>query len=139
MEVLSNFTITCGRDIVEAFDKIDHTFYVAHLKKFKPDHVFDEDKSVKWNRDEVVRRNQDLADAYLLAREYKAKSLDFLDEAIYKYIMEESVYDTKFTRQEAELIWKNAKKHHEAEPWNWIDEMAETIRDFRNIQKGALS
>ena len=130
MEVITNFEIHCGRDIDQALRQIDKTFYVAHHKKFPVDHVFDEDKSVKWNREEVERRNQAMHDEWKAALEAKGESYQYLYEEIYRYIMEESVYGIHFTRKEAETIWQQTNRHHDQEPWNWVDDMAETMRDF---------
>ena len=130
MEAITKFEISCGRDIDQAIRQIDKTFYVAHHKKFPVDHVFDEDKSVKWNREEVERRNQAIRDEWKAAQEAKSESYQHLHEEIYRYIMEESVYSMQFTRKEAEVIWQQTNRHHDQEPWDWIDEMAETMRDF---------
>ena len=130
MEAITKFEIHCGRDIDLAMRQIDKTFYVAYHKKFPVDHVFDEDKSVKWNREEVERRNQAMHDEWKAAHEAKGESYQYLYEEIYRYIMEESIYGVHFTHKEAEVIWQQTNRHHDHEPWNWVDDMAETIHEF---------
>ena len=130
MEAITKFEIHCSDDIDLAIRQIDKTFYVARHTKFPVDHVFDEDKSVKWNREEVDRRNQVIHDEWKSAMEAKNESYQNLDEAIYKYIMEESVYGRRFTYNEAKAIWQHTLNHHDSEPWSWVDEMADTMHEF---------
>ena len=135
MEVITKFEIHCGYDIELALKQLDQAFYVAPQAKFASDHVFDENKSVKWNREEAIRHNQENKTAFLSAREMKAKSQDYLEEEIYRYIMDESAYGIHFTRAEAQVIWQCTKNHHSSDPWNWVDEMVETIRDFIAVRE----
>ena len=129
MEVITDFKITCGRDMGEAIYRVDKEFYVP-VKRFKDDHVFDEDKSVKWNREEVIRQNDAQIELQRQARDMAAESHKNLSEAIYRYIMEDLSFGCAFTRHEAEVIWAQTVKHHDSEPWNWLDDMAETAYEF---------
>lgn len=138
MEVITNWDIQCGADIEKAIRRLDKEFYVANHKKFPVDHVFDENQTVKWNREEVIRRNQALQDEFFRARELKSLSHDHLLNAIIKYIMEDAVYSESFTESEARIIWQHTINHHESNPWDWVDEMADTFHEFKLvIQKGA--
>ena len=130
MEVITKFDIHCGSDIEQAIRHIDSTFYVAHQRKFSETHVFDEDKSVKWNREEVARRNQAMHDEWKAAMEAKGESYQYLYEAIYKYIMDEAVFGRRFTYNEAKAIWQQTHNHHDQNPWDWVDEMADTMHEF---------
>ena len=130
MEVITNFEIHCGSDIEQAIRLIDKTFYVANHKKFQIGHVFDEEKSVKWNREEVERRNQAIHDEWKAAMEAKGESYQYLYEAIYKYIMDEAVFGRRFTYNEAMAIWQQTHNHHDQNPWDWVDEMADTMHEF---------
>lgn len=50
------------KPIIDWVDKIGRMPSIPDKEKFakyKEDHVFDEDKSVKWNREEVKRRNKE--------------------------------------------------------------------------------
>ena len=130
MEAITKFDIHCGSDIEQAIRQIDKTFYVAHQRKFAETHVFDEDKSVKWNREEVERRNQAIHDEWKAAQEAKGESYQNLYEAIYKYIMDEAVFGRHFTYNEAKAIWQQTYNHHDQNPWDWVDEMADTMHEF---------
>lgn len=130
MEAITNFEIHCGSDIEQAIRQIDKTFYVANHKKFSDTHVFDEDKSVKWNREEVERRNQAIHDEWKATMEAKGESYQHLHEEIYRYIMEEAVFGRRFTYNEAKAIWQQTCNHHDQYPWDWVDEMADTMHEF---------
>ena len=130
MEAIINFEIHCGSDIEQAIRQIDKTFYVANHKKFQIGHVFDEEKSVKWNREEVERRNQAIHDEWIAAMAAKSVSYNNLYEAIYRYIMDEAVFGRHFTYNEAKAIWQQTHNHHDQNPWDWVDEMADTMHEF---------
>ena len=129
MEVITNFDIHCGEDIRAAILRVDHDFYVP-VKRYRDDHVFDEDKSVKWNREEVARQNEKQIELQRQARSHAN-----LSEAIYEYIMNEAIYGHYFSRAEAAFIWAHCCRHHESNPWDWIDEMADTIHEYRLIME----
>lgn len=131
MEVISNWEIHCGDDIRAAIMRLDHEFYVGIHKKFPADYVFDENQSVKWNREEVERKNKELQDEVVQAREMKCISHDNLEKEIIRYIMDESVYGTFFSEAEARAIWQHTKNHHDTNPWDWVDEMADTMHEFQ--------
>lgn len=130
MEAITKFEIHCGSDINQAMMLINKTFQTGHHIKFASDHIFDEDRSVKWNREEVNKQNQIIQEKRELTLAAKNKSYANLDEEIYKYIMEESVYNRRFTYNEAKVIWQQTIIHHDSNPWDWVDEMAETMHEF---------
>lgn len=81
------------REKYEAYRKYtDHIYPYgsAHsLKKYRDNHVFDENRSVKWNREEVERRNKE----YQLEVETHRRDMnkaweDFVSEGI-EYIKQE--------------------------------------------------
>lgn len=133
MKVIDDFDIHCGRDIEQAIYKLDTEFYVP-VKVYREDHIFDEDKSVRWNREEVVRKNQEQKDLRAIAAELRAESSQHFLKELYRYIMNEAVYGHYFTEAEASVIWKEAERHHDSEPWNWVDDMAESMLAFRSVE-----
>jgi hypothetical protein len=62
--------------------------------------------------------------------EAKSESYHNLYEAIYRYIMEEAVFGRHFTYNEAKAIWQQTHNHHDQNPWDWVDEMADTMHEF---------
>lgn len=129
MEVITDFKITCGKDISDALYRLDREFYVP-VKRYREDHVFDADKSVRWNREEVDRQNQAQIDLQKKARSLREESTNYFLTELYRYICQEAVFDYTFTEAEAEQIWQATCKHHDQGPWNWVDDMAESMRDF---------
>lgn len=129
MKVIKCFEIHCGSDISRALKILDDEFYVP-VKKYREDHIFDEEKSVRWNREEVARQNQAQVDLQKQARAMREESNNYFFTELYRYICQEAVYDYTFTESEAEQIWRATCKHHDQEPWNWVDDMAESMRDF---------
>lgn len=81
------------REKYEAYRKYTYHIYPcgsAHsLKKYRDNHVFDENKSVKWNREEVVRRNEEYRREVEAHREDKQKAYHDFVEAGIEYIMRE--------------------------------------------------
>lgn len=76
------------------------------IKKFPDNFIFDEDKTVKWNREEVKRRNSDIASE---KEKIKQRARDIISEArdeIIHYLMD----DYGFTEKVASVIFKKAEE-----------------------------
>lgn len=73
------------------------------LQKYKEGTVIDEEKSVRWNREEVERRNAAYAEEVATLNTKRNKARDTLYEKIYVYIMDE--VGSKCTREKAKAIW----------------------------------
>lgn len=129
MKIINCFEIHCGADINKALQTLDHEFYVP-VCRYREDHIFDEEQSVRWNREEVERQNQAQIELHKKALALRAESTTYFLAELYRYICSESVYDFTFTKAEAEVIWAETQKHHDQEPWNWVDDMAESMRNL---------
>lgn len=132
MEVL-NFkdSIHCNYDIERAMNRLDHECCYRGPNGYRADYIFDEDQSVRWNREEVIRRNQVIEEDKKKCLKIKQESHQNLLEEIYRYLMEEVYFFQEngvyhFTRNEAIAIWTETIKHHDEDAYNWINEMAET-------------
>ena len=62
---------------------------------YSESHVFDEEQSVKWNREEVLRQNQEKKDARNAAAILRVNSNLVMRKAIQKYIERSSAYCRK--------------------------------------------
>lgn len=56
---------------------------------WKEGHIFDEDKSVKWNREEVARKNQEIKDAKVAHRNDQNRLWNELHNDVINALMEE--------------------------------------------------
>ena len=73
--------------------------------------VIDEEKSVKWNNEEVDRRNA----AYEEERKRLKEAINKKYEEVVDTILEYIVQDTNLTKQKAKLIWDYAWEEHHSE------------------------
>ena len=71
------------------------------FQKVEVGHVFDEDKSVKWNREEVIRVNNEYKEEEDRLREIRNQSIDDARYKIYKYIAQE----TNLSIAQASVFW----------------------------------
>lgn len=54
------FHINYPEDIYNALMEIDNAFETHPKPHYREDYIFDEEKSVRWNREEVQRQNQQM-------------------------------------------------------------------------------
>lgn len=78
----------------------------VNKKRLKPDAVIDEDKSIKWNREEVIRLNKEYEDEVARLNTQRNKFRDELFTKIYDYIAESVGNDCNVAQ--AEVIWNFA-------------------------------
>lgn len=78
----------------------------ANIHKVRADHVFDEDKSVKWNREQVEDNNRRYLEEVKRLNTEKNRRRDELHERIYKAIQDEVGYG--LSRRKATLLWNRA-------------------------------
>lgn len=111
----------------------DHYYDVERptLRKYEPGHVFDEDKSVKWNREKLVEYNEGVNRQM---REYLdqcyAKDTEFKGD-VCQYLVE--AYEV--SHAQAELIQAYVwEEHHScmSEYFDYIDDVAEVVRNILN-------
>ena len=58
-------------------------------KAYSLDHIFDEEKSVKWNREEVLRVNDEIKEHNIKIREQRFRALAEAHNNIIKYLQNE--------------------------------------------------
>ena len=129
MEPITEFYIMCYHDIYEALVDIEKQIKVPAAAPKSITHVFDEGKSVRWNREQVEIYNKELSEARKAAVEIRAQSLRNLDEAIIDYMME---YEAKSSTPRAVVkeVLVRARADHDDDWWNYLPgylEFAETI------------
>lgn len=104
------------------------------VKKYKEGTIIDEDKTVRWNREEVERRNAEYRAVVGKLNTVRNKARDTVFEHIYAYIKDE--LGAACTQKKAEAIWNYAYEAGHAygivEIKNYLDE----IMDLAEILMG---
>ena len=102
------------KEIYKVREKVDMGVYENDwnypVKEFSDDHIFDEDKSVKWNRDELIKQTQEHED-YCVS--YKDRSREL--ENMFAYDLESAIaltlpdkFELETRKKAAEFIYKHA-------------------------------
>ena len=78
----------------------------TNIHKVRADHVFDKDKSVRWDREQVEDNNRRYLEEVKRLNTEKNRRRDELHERIYKAIQDEVGYG--LSRRKAMLLWNRA-------------------------------
>ena len=115
----------------DIYDALGEGYYNSNaqrpkFERYADNHVFDENMSVKWNREEAARRNQAYKDAlrayYAIQNENDKKFQEDLVLAI--------MNDTNFSRLKAEMIYYKAYDMGHSGGYNEVVNYAMEIADF---------
>ena len=120
------FNIHCPHDIYEAECAVDRMDSGSKLKRdlLKPeDYVWDEEWSVKANREYTKQYNETILENATDLYNKKIEARKELREAIIRYIMEE--HDV--TEILADVIWTWCCVHHEDEAYNYISDAMDLV------------
>lgn len=94
-------------EIQNEFDSISRmSCRPAELSKVPSNHIFDRDKSVNWNEEQVKRNNQQYYDEVARLNTEKNKARDNVLELIYDKIQYEVGH--RISRKKAQAIWDYA-------------------------------
>lgn len=89
------------------YDKISNMSCSPSIRKFPDGHIFDEDMSVRWNRDTLAKHNKAVENETRELKEKKCKSLEaIVEEAVGKIAYELSITDSR-----AKLLWDYAREN----------------------------
>lgn len=78
----------------------------AGIRKVRADHIFDEEKSVRWNREMVDKNNTEYQAEVARLNTAKNKRRDAILEDIYRLIQEDVGHD--LSRVKAQRLWAYA-------------------------------
>lgn len=77
-------------DIQKEFDRVNEmSCKPVGLQKYKAGHIFDENMSVKWNRDKLEEENKKYSDEVARLNTEKNKGFCRVDDLVYQKIQEE--------------------------------------------------
>ena len=118
-------------EIQEDFDRMQRMSCVPiDIKKVPGDYVFDEDQSVKWNKEQVEINNRKYKEEVARLNTLKNKARDSVYEDIYKNIQHEVGHD--LSRDKAIVIWRYAYDQGHAygisEIKIYLDEIIEVVK-----------
>jgi hypothetical protein len=134
MKPITDFYITCLHDIYNELVDIEKQIPLPGGKPKSITHVFDEEKSVKWNREQVEAYNKKTAELRREAVECRAQSYKNLDEAVIDYLMQ---YEAESTTPRAVIkeVVIRAQKDHDDDWWNYLNDYVEfaeaVIKSFK--------
>ena len=102
----ANFSSTPGKD----------------FRTYREGYIFDEDKSVKWNREEVVRRNE----AYKNERHRLMEERENLRKTFEDYALDYIIENSKITnRQKAMKLWEYISNKYDS--FKRVDELDDLL------------
>lgn len=118
-------------EIQEDFDRMQRMSCVpVDIKKVPENYVFDEDRSVKWNKEQVAINNQKYKEEVAKLNTLKNKARDSVHEDIYKHIQSEVGHD--LSRDKAIAIFQYAYEQGHAngitEVKHYLDEIMEVVK-----------
>ena len=98
------------------------------FKRVPSNFVFDEDKSVKWNKEQAQKNNNDYDNEVKRLNQEKMKRMDEIYAEIYKVIQEEVGFG--ISEKKAEKIWEYAYDKGHSEGWYEIMVILEEIEEL---------
>lgn len=98
---------------------------VPDFCKVKPDHVFDEDKSVRWNREEAARVNNEYDTRCKILRAERDAAISLVTDRIKKHIS----INVGCSLQRASLIWNFVYDQYHSN----VDELFDKLEDFEEL------
>lgn len=118
-------------EIQEDFDRMQRMSCVpVDIKKAPENYVFDENQSVKWNKEQVKINNRKYKEEVARLNTLKNKSRDSVYEDIYRNIQREVGHD--LSRDKAKVIFEYAyKQGHDygiTEVKHYLDEIMEVVK-----------
>ena len=96
--------------------------------KVKEGHIFDEDKSVKWNRQEVERVNNEYQEEVKRLNDIRNEAFVDANAYAYKYITQE----TGLPEEKGEVFWSYVYRqfHHDYSMFDNLEELIEFYNDI---------
>lgn len=121
-------------EIQADFERMESMSCKPEGRKYPANYIFNEEKSVKWNREEVERINWEREEKVKKLQRAKNKARNEIMEDIYFAIQQE--VGGRIGRDDAMKIWAYAYEHGHACGWNdiqcFLNEIMELISGIIN-------
>lgn len=134
MNPITNFYIMCYNDISGEIRDIEKKIPIPSLAPKPANYVFDEDQTVRWNREQVDIYNQKNSELRREAVELRAQSYRNLDKAVVDYMMQYEALDTT-PRSVVEKVVARTQQDHDDDWWNYLSEYLEFAEDILSVIK----
>lgn len=98
------------------------------FSKVRPDYIFDEDKSVKWNREQAILNNEKYSAELSALNTRKNKARDAIYKSIYNYIQQE--IGNNFSENKAKAVFNYIDDIYDGNIYdilNHVDDLIELI------------
>lgn len=117
-------------DIIKAYREADATPFRTSLTKYSEGHIFDEDQSVRWNKEEVARKNAEYEADDKRCKKLRNDAYNKATELAVQYVIQE----TGLTAEKASIlfsfVWDNCYSCS-CDLFNKLDELIELYNKLR--------
>lgn len=134
MEPITNFNIGCYNDIYIEEINIEKKLPMPVLATKPANYVFDENQTVRWNREQVDLYNQKNSELRREIVELRAQSYQNLNKAVVDYMVEYEALNTT-PRVVIEKVVARAKQDHDDEWWNYLSEYLDFAEEILSTIK----
>jgi LPS sulfotransferase NodH len=134
MNPITTFYIMCYNDIPGEVRDIEKKIPIPSLATKPANYVFDEDQTVRWNREQVDIYNQKNSELRREAVELRAQSYRNLDKAVVDYMVKYEALDTT-PRSVVEKVVARTQQDHDDDWWNYLSEYLEFAEDILSVIK----
>ena len=134
MEPITDFYIRCYHDIYNEAVNIDKQIPIPSAAPKSITYIFDEEKSVRWNREQVDAYNQKTSELKREAVERRAQSRRNLDKAVIDYMVKYEA-DSDTPHAVVEKVVARAQQDHDDDWWNYLSDYLEFAEDILNTIK----
>lgn len=132
---MGKVTVKSWEELQSDFDDMSLMSCVpVGLKRVPGNYIFDEDKSVKWNKEQVAINNENYRKEVARLNTEKNKRRDSILEDIYKAIQHEVGHS--ITRKQAQAVWNYAYEQGHSFGFNSILNCLYEIMELAEVLLG---
>jgi hypothetical protein len=113
--------------VVENLEKAHSMPYIAEGKRYLPDHIFDENESVIWNKNEVVKRNKQRDELTKKIREDRSFAIANAEADVLTYIKERGGFSDKVCNNIYSYAWDMGHSSGVREVMQYVDDLIDVF------------